>query len=89
VKAFVLQGAEVAQRGVASDRVVERFDPLEDRIRELGPGRPVAAVEELDLQAWPSTWTDRSDRCLQEGTRSGVRSPCRDVRAIIRRDSLT
>jgi hypothetical protein len=49
VKCFDLVGAVVADAGVASDGVVEGFDPFEDRGCELGPGGPGAAVEEFDL----------------------------------------
>jgi hypothetical protein len=39
----------VVQGGVSSDRVVERFDVLEDRRGEFGSGTPGSAVEQFDL----------------------------------------
>lgn len=40
----------VAERGVTALAVVRDLDVLEDRVRELDSGLPIAAVEELDLK---------------------------------------
>ncbi len=59
VKAFELDWGQVVEAGVASDGVVEGFDPLEHRRGQLGPGGPVAAVEELDLHRAPERLHER------------------------------
>lgn len=46
---FELVGALVADAGVASEGVVERFDPFEDRGSQFGHGGLGAAVAEFDL----------------------------------------
>jgi hypothetical protein len=50
VDAFELDGCEAPDRGVTSLRVVPGFDPFEDRPDELGTRRPLATVEELELE---------------------------------------
>ena len=47
---LVVGGAEHAAVGVTATRVVPRFDPLEDRERELLAGVPAVLVEQLELQ---------------------------------------
>jgi hypothetical protein len=45
VESFILDGAERAQRAVASLPVVEDLQILEDRVGQLDAGLPPAAVE--------------------------------------------
>ena len=47
---LVVDGAEVAEGGVAAGRVVEGFDPVEHRLGEPGAGGPVVPVEQFALQ---------------------------------------
>lgn len=47
---LVVGGAEHAERGVAADAVVKRFDVLDDLAGQLAAGRPRLAVHELFLE---------------------------------------
>ncbi len=47
---FEVDGAEGAERGVATGRVVERFGSVEHRPGEPGAGRPGVPVEEFALK---------------------------------------
>ncbi len=47
---LVVDGAEIAKRGVPPCRVVERFDVVKHRSGESGSGWPVVSVKELALQ---------------------------------------
>jgi hypothetical protein len=49
-------GLRYSEGGLVACRVVERFDPLEDRVCEFGPCRPDPRVEQLDLH--------RAEECL-------------------------
>jgi len=51
VGGFELDGAEGAEDGVASSRVVPRFNPFEDGLGELVAVVPAPTVQELGLQA--------------------------------------
>src|SRR4029450_3967650 len=48
--AFELDRRETPDGGVTPGRVVPGFDPFEDRLGELATRRPLATVEELELQ---------------------------------------
>lgn len=57
-----MDGAEVAEGGVALGGVVERFDLVEDRSGEPGAGGPSMPVEECALQ--------RRDQTVRRGART-------------------
>ena len=52
-RVFDLGGGAHRERGVSASGVVPELDVVVDRRRELDPGLPAAAVEQLDLQAAP------------------------------------
>jgi len=67
-------GVSPAEGGVPAAAVVEDFEVVEHRVRQLKAGAPASAVEELDLHAGPEGLDDRVVVAVADGSHRGHQS---------------